>query len=287
MVASNLALVLAKRGNRVTLVDLDTGGANLHVLFGLFRSAATLTDFLEHRQKSLQSIVQPLPIHPNLFLIVGTGDTLVTANLPTPKRKRLVNHLRKLQGHFTIVDIGAGTNYHVLDFFLSADRYVTVATPDPTSVLDAYRFIKLAAVRKVLSAFMARDPVAEALSHRDFQNIEEVLAAVGQANEDGKAIAEHVLRGFNPSLILNRMSERSKVNTGHLQQLVKQYIGTELVVLGRIPDDEAVELSIRKYLPVVDFKPTSPAAMAFEQVADQLETWLATSVAQETVAAQK
>ncbi|MCZ6580035.1 MAG: P-loop NTPase, partial [Nitrospirae bacterium] len=44
MVASNIALLLAKRGIQVILVDLDTGGPNLHILFGLFHPTATLTD---------------------------------------------------------------------------------------------------------------------------------------------------------------------------------------------------------------------------------------------------
>lgn len=274
MVASNLAILLAKRGNRVTLVDLDTGGANLHILFGLFRPTATLTDFLEKRQKKLQSILQPIPGYDRLSLLVGTGETLITANLPYGKKKRLISHLRQLEGDIILVDVGAGTNYHALDFFLFADRYVTVATPDPTSVLDVYRFIKLAAIRKVLSAFLSRNPVKEVLIDREFHNVEEVLTAVGETNEEGKTIAEQALHHFNPSLILNRVSNRSQINTSHLQHMVKQYIGTDLMVLGRIPDDQAAEQSIRKYLPVVDWAPHSPSAEALEHITENLVNWL-------------
>ncbi|MDA0737745.1 MAG: hypothetical protein O2999_00310 [Nitrospirae bacterium] len=149
-----------------------------------------------------------------------------------------------------------------------------MATPDPTSVLDLYRFIKLAAIRKVLSAFLARDPIATALSNREFQSIQEVLDAVGHTNEAGTAIAKTALESFTPCLILNRMGRASKVNTLHLQQMVQQYIGTELHLLGQIPQDVAVEHSIQKYLPVVDHNPTSPAAKAFEHITDRLEHWM-------------
>ncbi len=96
MVASNLGLMLAKRGFRTTLVDLDTGGANLHVLFGHFHPTTTLTDFLDRKIKTLQGVVQPLSLHPNLSLISGTGETLLTSNLPHQKKKRLLNHIGKL-----------------------------------------------------------------------------------------------------------------------------------------------------------------------------------------------
>ncbi len=274
MVASNLGLVLAKRGFRTTLVDLDTGGANLHVLFGHFHPTATLTDFLDRKIKTLQGVVQPLPVHPNLSLISGTGETLLTSNLPHPKKKRLLNHLGRLEGDIVLVDVGAGTHFHTLDFFLFANGHLTVATPDPTSVLDLYRFVKLAAIRRVLSAFLARDPIATALSNREFQSIQEVLEAVGHTNEAGTAIAQTALESFKPCLILNRMGRASKVNTLHLQQMVQQYIGTELHVLGQIPQDEAVERSIQQYLPVVDHNPVSAAAKAFDYVVDRLEQWM-------------
>lgn len=274
MVSSNLGLLLAKRGYRVTLVDLDTGGANLHVLFGHFHPTTTLTDFLNRKIKTLQGVAQPLSVNANLSLISGTGETLLTSNLPHPKKKRLLNHLRKLEGDIVLVDVGAGTHFHTLDFFLFANGHITVATPDPTSVLDLYRFIKLAAIRKVLSAFLARDPIASALSNREFQSIQEVLDAVGHTNESGTAIAKTALESFTPCLILNRMGRASKVNTLHLQQMVQQYIGTELHVLGQIPQDVAVERSIQQYLPVVDHNPTSAAAKAFEYITDRLELWM-------------
>ncbi len=271
MVASNLGLMLAKRGFRTTLVDLDTGGANLHVLFGHFHPTVTLTDFLDRKIKTLQGVVQPLSLHPNLSLISRYWRNPPHVKPSPPEKKRLLNHRGKLEGDIVLVDVGAGTHFHTLDFFLFANGHLTVATPDPTSVLDLYRFIKLAAIRRVLSAFLARDPIATALSNREFQSIQDVLTAVGHTNEAGTAIAQ---AAFKPCLILNRMGKASKVNTLHLQQMVQQSIGTELHVLGQIPQDEAVEQSIQQYLPVVDHSPNSAAAKAFDFVVDRLELWM-------------
>jgi flagellar biosynthesis protein FlhG len=116
--AANLALLLAKKGKRVTLADLDVGGADSHILFGLMNPPLTLTDFLNHRVERLEDIAQALPVHSGLTLIPGTGDTLATANMSYAKKKRLIRHLKNLQAAIVIVDIGAGTRYHTLDFFL-------------------------------------------------------------------------------------------------------------------------------------------------------------------------
>lgn len=270
MVVSNLGLLLAKKGLRVTLVDMDIGGANLHILFGMFQPPSTLTDFLTNVLTNLHEIAHPIPSLSSLKLIPGTGETLITANLQHSKKRRLIRHVQKLEADIILVDVGAGTSYHALDFFLLADYYLAVATPDPTSVLDLYRFIKLAAIRKVLTAFLARDPVADALLDKDFHSVTAVLEAVGRTSESGMEIAQEALKMFQPALILNRMTPKSRINTLHLQHLLKQYVGTDLSILGNIPEDMQVQQSILKYLPVVELAPNSPATIALNQIADNV-----------------
>ena len=133
VIAANLALLLAKSGKRVVLADLDVGGADAHILFGMLRPRLTLTDFIHRRVDSLEAVAEPTAAHPGLRIIPGTGETLATANLPFAKKQRLIKHFRRVDADIILIDIGAGTNYHSLDFFLMADYYLTVATPDPTS----------------------------------------------------------------------------------------------------------------------------------------------------------
>lgn len=270
VVSANIALLLAKRGRRVILADLDIGGADSHILFGLLNPALTLTDFLNRKVSTLAEVAQPLPVHPNLRIIPGTGDTLATANMAYSKKKRLIRHFQELEADVIVVDIGAGTSYHALDFFLMADHHIAVATPDPTSVLDLYRFIKLAAIRRVLSSFLARDAMTEALSDRDFSSVEEVLDVAGKTDEVGRGIAEASLRSFQPALILNRIAGRSRVNVLQLRKLLKEYVGGDLTLLGEIPDDPAMERAVRSYLPVVECEPAAPAAVALGRIADTL-----------------
>ncbi len=280
VVAANLAILLAQKGQRVVLADLDTGGADSHVLFGLLNPPLTLTDFLTRRIEDLAEVAQPLSIHPNLRIIPGTGDTLATANMPYPQKKRLIRHLQDLNTDVIIVDIGAGCSYHTLDFFLMADHHVAVATPDPTSVLDLYRFIKLAAIRRVLSMCLARDVMAEGLANRDYSSVKEVLDVAGHTDEAGRTLAETTLQTFQPALILNRVSGRARVNVLQLKKLLKEYVGGDLTLLGEIPEDPAMEQSVRRYLPIVTHTPSSPAAIALSKAAEALLRRLATTPAQ-------
>lgn len=281
VVVGNLALLLARRGKRVILADLDVGGADVHILFGLFHPSRTLTDFLARRVDSLDAIAQPVNAQSGLRIIPGTGETLATANMPYAKKQRLIRHLRKIDADIVLIDVGAGTSYHALDFFLTADYQLAVATPDPTSVLDLYRFIKLAAIRRVLSEFLARDAITEVLAEQDFTSVDEVLTAAGTLDESGRLLAREVLESFRPFLILNQVSARSRINTLQLKKLLRTYVGGELHVLGEIPEDEAVQRSVRTYLPVVDSAPNSPAAHVFTQIADQLLTLMASAASKQ------
>ncbi|HET6675567.1 MAG TPA: P-loop NTPase [Nitrospiraceae bacterium] len=270
VIAANLALLLAKSGKRVVLADLDVGGADAHILFGMLRPRLTLTDFIHRRVDSLEAVAEPTAAHPGLRIIPGTGETLATANLPFAKKQRLIKHFRRVDADIILIDIGAGTNYHSLDFFLMADYYLTVATPDPTSVLDLYRFIKLAAIRRVLSGFLARGSVSEALSDRDFGSVEEVVAQVRAADPHAHETAGRLLEGFQPLLIVNRVSGGSRVNILQLKRLLKEYVGGELTMLGELPEDPAMTRSVRAFLPVVEGDPAAPSAAALRLAAGAL-----------------
>lgn len=280
VVSVNLALVLAQKGKQVVLADLDVGGADVHVLIGLLNPSLTLTDFLNHRIEHLDDLAQRLSIHPNLRIIPGTGDTLATANMAYSQKKRLIRKFQDIHADVIIVDIGAGANYHTLDFFLMADHHIAVATPDPTSVLDLYRFIKLAAIRRVLSMFVMQDVMSEGFANRDYSSVEEVLDVVGKTDESGRAFAENTLRAFQPTLILNRVSGRARVNVLQLRKLLKEYVGGNLTLLGEIPEDPAMEQAVRAYVPVVQYAPSSPAAAALERMGETLLQLLKTPPSQ-------
>jgi flagellar biosynthesis protein FlhG len=67
------------------------------------------------------------------------------ADLADDARERLVAQLEYLEtaADLVIVDTGAGVGRNVMDFVAAADDVVVVATPEPTSITDAYAAIKV------------------------------------------------------------------------------------------------------------------------------------------------
>lgn len=277
MVASNLGLLLARHGKRVVLVDLDIGGANLHILFGLLQPQKSLSDFVSRKVDSLEDVAQEVEWGTGLRLIAGTGETLATANMSYAKKQRLIRHLQHLDADVVVLDCPPGTSYQALDFFLQGEAQIVVANPDPTSVIELYRFLKLAAIRKVLTRVLARDhgEAKTSLMEEEFSSVEEVLAAMDKDEEENREAAERTLQEFNPLFVLNRTTPKSQVSIAYLQQVVTKFIGSELVMLGEIPADEAVEQSMRVFQPVVDLAPKSPAAKGLDQIMHRLLLYIA------------
>ena len=271
VVSANLALALAKTGHQVLLADLDVGGADAHIMFGELNPPVTLTDFLNKRVNRLEDVAIPITLHPNLRLIPGTGETLATANIAYARKKRLMKQFQELTADVVVIDIGAGTNFHALDFFLMGDIHLAVATPEPTSVLDLYRFIKLAAIRRVLTCFLARSPMSDTLSNRDFLSVEEVMTVAGATDGEGRDVAAAALHSFRPGLIINRAANTSRVNVLYLRKILHQYVGGDLMLVGEIPDDPAVPQAVRKFLPVIEAAPTSLAAKSLLSLATAVE----------------
>lgn len=286
VVATNVALALARNGRRILLADLDVGGADAHILLGEVKPPITLTDFLNKRVHQLAEVAIPVSLHPNLRLIAGTGETLATANMAYARKKRLINQFQDLDADAVVIDVGAGTNYHVLDFFLMADIHVVVANPEPTSVLDLYRFVKLAAIRRVVAGFLSRSPVAEALSVRDFASVEEVLEVTRGLAPEGHDIATSALQSFRPALIVNRSSNHSRLNVLYLRKVLHEYVGGDLMLLGEVPEDPAVGLAVRKFLPVIEADPRAPAAKALVALSASVERLL-TEYAERSAGAQE
>lgn len=267
VVSANLALLLARQGRRVTLLDLDLGGADAHLLFGLFHPPRTLTDFIERRVESLDEAAVSLEAFGALRLIVGTGETLGTANLLHASKQRLIRHALRLETDVLVIDVGAGAALAVLDFFLMADLPLAVATPDGLSAIDLARFLQLAVLRRAAGALAAFPDLRRDLSVRPFATVAEVLACAAQTSPEARSAVQEAVDSFHPQLVVNKARAGSRLARARLAQLVEGYLGRRFPVLGEIPDDPSVEESVAAFLPVVESHPAGVAAGALRALA--------------------
>jgi flagellar biosynthesis protein FlhG len=139
-VAVNLAVMLAGRGLRVTLVDTDLGMANDDLLLGLH-----CPHNLSHVMAGVRSIDEVSQDAPGGFRFVPglSGDERL-ADLSDFERRRLLDHMALLErdGDVLLLDCGAGISRNVLTFGLAADAVLVVTTPEPTAIADAYATVK-------------------------------------------------------------------------------------------------------------------------------------------------
>src|SRR5512136_763543 len=173
LLAASVGWQLARMGRQVLLVDADLGGANLHTCLGLPMPQRTLADFIQRRVGSIDEVVTETPAA-GLRLVSGAGDLLSAANLKHLQKVRVMSQVRALDVDVVLIDLGAGSSYNILDFFLLSDVSILAVVPEPTSIENGYRFIKIALYRRLrtmASTEAARHLVDAALDPKNPQGI--------------------------------------------------------------------------------------------------------------------
>ncbi len=271
MLLCNLALLLAKKGRKVCLVDLDIGGADAHLLFGLFEPKHSLTDFLNRSVDTLQETIHTFYAFHGLQIIPGTGNTLQTANMSYQEKQRLLRAISQLDVDVVLIDVGAGTSYHSLDFFMFSDIQICVTMPEPTSIMDLYSFLQLATIRKVLGSFLSNSQIGSILKKQTFSSISEVFDLAENTQTGAKQKAQEALRYFHPLLVVNRDIPNTNLNKAKLKKLVAKYLGIDIPSLGEIPEDPAIRDALKAYMPVTELSPNAPSSKGIVEISEKID----------------
>jgi len=256
-ITSSIGIALARAGKRIVIIDLDLGGANLHTCLGAEVPNKTLTDFVVGRVPHLQDLVAPSPI-PNLFFISGANDTLNAANLPNDYASRILGEVNKINADYILFDLGAGTHANTLDFFLAADKSIIAVVPEPTSMENAYRFIKSAFYRRMKQLeeeLVLKSIVEEAMDQKNQKGIRtpsDLVRYIAQTSpQSGMALA-NAIQSMRLYLIMNQVRTKSDVEAGHsMKSVCRKYFGIETEYVGYLDYDNAVWQAIRKRRPMV------------------------------------
>ncbi|MDK2820388.1 MAG: flagellar biosynthesis protein FlhG [Clostridia bacterium] len=136
----NLGLMLARQGQKVLIFDADLGLANVDVLMGILPKHS-ISEVIDGK-RPLEEIAIKGP-H-DLLLIPGASGIQQLADLDSVKRSRLINELNSIASkvNYLLIDLGAGISRNVISFAAAAGEVIVVATPEPTSITDAYALIK-------------------------------------------------------------------------------------------------------------------------------------------------
>ncbi len=170
---ANLAACMARGGYRVVAVDGDLEGANLHTCVGVSDPSASLADFVARREEDVAKLLVETPI-PNLRIIAATHANPATPQPGHARRVDLMRQLAEIPADFVLVDLGAGTDPAVMDYFMVGENGIVVLAPEPTSVENAYSFIRAAFYRRLRLAMVShgvRRVVTVAMDERNERGI--------------------------------------------------------------------------------------------------------------------
>lgn len=228
-VSVNLAIALSRMGKRVIILDADFGLANIEVMLGI-RPKYNLADLM-FRGKSLADIITEGP--ENIGFISGGSGIQELTNLTRDQIVYLIQKLIELdeRADVIIIDTGAGIADSVLEFVAASTEVLLIATPEPTSITDAYALLKTLNRKTEITL---QDTVIKTVANRI------------DTYEEGKELYDKL------SLVVNK------------------FLSLKLEYLGAIPQDGNVSKAVMKQKPAILVYPNTHFSKAITNFANTL-----------------
>lgn len=273
--AANISICLALLGHKVVSIDLDLGGANLHTCLGVSIPEMTLSDYVTKKTTDLNDLITPTPIK-NLSIISGAQDEVGMANLKYLQKTKLMNKLSKLEADYIIFDLGAGTTFNTLDFFIMAHKGILVVLPEPTSIENTYRFIKSMFHRKLSQAEELLDirPLINKATNAKLGESQSPATLIERAIEIDPALGQKLkfeINKLNPKLVINQVRTQADIDIGFsMRSICKRYFGVNMDFIGYLDYDAAVWQSVKKRRPLLMEFPNSKLVNNFDRIVTRL-----------------
>ncbi|NLJ96939.1 MAG: MinD/ParA family protein [Clostridiales bacterium] len=228
-IAVNLAIAFSRLGKRVIILDADFGLANIEVMLGI-RPKYNLADLM-FRGKNLSDIITEGP--ENIGFISGGSGIQELTNMTKDQIIYLIRKLVELDdmSDIIIIDTGAGITDSVLEFLAASSEVILVATPEPTSITDAYALLKTLN-RK--SDFSIDDTVIKMIANRL------------TPDDDGEELYDK------------------------LSIVVKRFLKLKLEYIGSIPMDNTVSKAVMLQKPAICAYPNSKFSKQIINFAEKL-----------------
>lgn len=230
-VSANLAAALARQGQRVLVLDADLGLANLDVVLNLFPKITLHQVF--KGEATLDEAILPAP---GGFSVLLAGSGMVEYSRMTQVvREQLQKVIDDVSPRFdhVLLDTGAGISDVVLYTISLATDVLIVATPEPTSLTDAYATIKV---------------LANVQGRRTIRLVVNQVRRPGDGRAVRQQLQQVVDRYVNPSIDAP----------------------VRLDLVGEIPADGAVRDSVLKRELLLLSQPGAPASIGVVALASKL-----------------
>jgi len=271
LITASIGICLADRGNDVLLIDADLGTANLHTFLGLKPPKLGLSDFVSKKESTISGIITKTGIN-NLKLISGAKDMIGIANLSYGQKIKVLNNIKKLNYRYILLDLGPGTSFNILDFFLISHCGILITSPEPTSIENTYRFTKgllFRHLRKTISKKVVRSLIDNGIRQRNghkFESVFDLLETIETIEPRLGDTISRYLSTLDIKLIVNQVRTSKDRAIGQKMAIAtKKYFGIPIDFLGNVSHDNKVSKGLLQQKPLMAYLPHS---MAFKELTE-------------------
>ena len=277
VVCTNLAIGMALSGQKVVLIDTDFGASNLHALLGINNPAHGFQDFFNEKFPNRQSLLIDTGIS-NLKFVSGAGDNPGSANIDADKVNTIISFIKNLEADTILLDLGPGTNFNVIDFFNISMQSVVLTTPEITSVMKTFSFIRSVLFRRISLAFQDNPEIQKLVDHSNPANadIESyttdlLMERFAEDFPENLDQLHTIIKNFTPGLVVNRVRNKKDLLTGdNLLKLVKKFLKLDATYLGYIIESDQVRDSVDEMVPFLIKDPQSTPSENLQQIIGSL-----------------
>jgi flagellar biosynthesis protein FlhG len=200
-----------------------------------------------------------------------------SANLFYLQKLKIIRAIQSLAFDYILLDLGAGTSFNTLDFFLTSNEGIFVITPEPTSIENAFRFIKSVYFRRIKQLLKQNE------FHRIVKGVLDDSGAgmvrwpsdiidilIEQEPEKGQFL-ESKLGEYGFNIILNQFRRKSDSSLGEkIERVCDKHFYSRFEFLGNVSYDERVHDSILSRNIYVNTYPYTVTATDLKNVADKM-----------------
>ena len=272
VISTNLAVGIALSGQKVVLMDGDFGASNLHALLGISHPLYGFQDLFTN-DKAPDSLLIETGIS-NLKFISSAGDNPGSANIDSERVKKIISFIKKIDADTVILDLGPGTSFNVLDFFNISSKGIIMSSPETTSVMKTFSFIRSALFRRLSKKLKNLSALQKLVDYSKLSKNDLETYTLATLRENIKKVDEtqikkldEIVNEFKPAIIINRVRNKKDLLAGsNLVNLAKKYLEVELNYIGYVVESDGVRESTEEMVPFLIKNPQSKPSGNLQQI---------------------
>ena len=269
----NLAAATALAGNTVVLVDTDLGSSNIHALLGVRHPKSGFHDFFTQEELDPNAYLLDTKID-NLKILSCAGDMPGITSLAPFFHHKILTFIVHVKADYVFLDLAPGSNHHTAGFFNLGDRKIVVTTPEITSIMNSFGFLKATLFRKLSEKFDNKPYIRALIDYsmnpdpsEQINEIDEFKARLKTLHPPSVKVVEAITRDYKPCLVVNRVrKKRDLIMAENFITLTKKYLNIDVTMAGYIIESESVRSSVDEMVPFLFKDPESKPSEGLQDI---------------------